>query len=218
MECVYGIGTVSSDAIFHVKSGIPSKIRTIYVKEGDFVEKGAKLIELETIFTAPFAGTITSVSGSVGETAFPQSILINLMDLTHRHVVVSLDQGGALQVQKNQKVKLNFDGLRTSTFEGKVSSIYPKNNHFLVHIDVGNLPPQIIPGMSADVAIEISNHSDVLLVPLTALNKNIVYVQRNELKPFPIPLTIGLIDGAMAEVTSGELQEGDQLVLENKAK
>jgi membrane fusion protein, macrolide-specific efflux system len=217
MECVYGVGTVTSNKTLQVKSGIPSKIRALFVKEGDYVEAGAKIIELETLFTAPFAGTITTVSGSLGESVFPQSTLVNLTDLKDRYIAVTLDQTGALKVQKNQQVRINFDGLREKTFEGKVSSIYPQNNHFLVHIETPNLPEEILPGMTADVAIEISEHKDILLIPVAALDKNQVFVKKEQ-KFLPISVKIGLIDGTMAEVTSGELQEGDQLLLQNRIK
>jgi multidrug efflux pump subunit AcrA (membrane-fusion protein) len=216
MECVYGVGTVTSDKTFQVKAGFPSKINAIFVKEGDVVSTGAKLIALETLFTAPFAGTVTSISGSVGETAFPSAILINLVDLTHKHILVTLDQSGALRVQKGQKVKLNFDGLRSQNIVGYVAAIYPKDNHFLVRIDVENFPNLILPGMTADVAIEISAHKDALLVPLAALSNKTVLVQRKEQKNILLKLSLGLVDGSMVEVISGNLQEGDLIVVGDK--
>lgn len=218
MECVYGVGTVASNKTMQVKSGIPSRIRSLFVKEGDWVEEGAKLVELETLFTAPFSGVVTGVSGSLGETVFPQTVLISLMDLKDRYVSVTLDQVGALKVLKGQRVKLNFDGLREKTFEGEVASIYPNNNHFLVHIRIQDLPWQILPGMSADVAIEISEHKDVLLIPVAALEKNLVLVKRNEDRLLPIQVSLGLIDGAMAEVAGGDLKEGDRLLLQTGVK
>lgn len=216
MECVYGVGSVFSNKTFQVKSGISSKIQGIFVKEGDFVEAGTKLIELETTFYAPFAGTVISRAGSVGETVFPQTILVNLADLKDRFVQVTLDQIGALKVQKNQKVKLSFDGLREKTFMGSISAIYPKENHFLVHIDVTGLPMQILPGMTADVAIELSEHKGVFIVPLAALHNNQIYVKRSSEKPIPVTVKIGLVEGSMAEIFSKELLEGDQLVVQNK--
>ncbi|QVL55022.1 MAG: efflux RND transporter periplasmic adaptor subunit [Simkaniaceae bacterium] len=212
MECVYGVGTVFSNKSFQVKSGIPSKIHEVFVNEGDFVEQGTPLIKLETLFCAPFTGTIISTSGAVGETAFPQTILVTLTDLTDRYIQVTLDQTGALQVQKGQRVTLSFDGLRDETFVGAVTAVYPKEGHFLVHIDVKTLPPQILPGMSSDLAIEISEHQDIFVVPLTALINNQVYVKRGIEKPIPITVAVGLINGSIAEVFSEELLEGDLIV------
>jgi multidrug efflux pump subunit AcrA (membrane-fusion protein) len=216
LECVYGVGSVASAHTFQVKSGIASKVHALYVKEGDFVEEGSKLMELETLFTAPFSGVVSSISVSLGELAFPQTPLLHLIDLKDRHVLVTLDQVGALRVQKSQKVGLSFDGLREKKFQGTVSSIYPKDHLFLVRIDVPDLPKHILPGMSVDVAIEIAEHLDVFLVPVGALHKNQVYIKRKEHKPFPVTIQVGLIDKTMAEVISSELQEGDQLLMQNR--
>jgi membrane fusion protein, macrolide-specific efflux system len=217
MECVYGVGCVTSDHTFQVKSGIPSKVRTLYVKEGDLVDLGSKLMELEALFTAPFAGVVTSICVSPGEVASPQAPLLNLVDLKNRHVLVTLDQIGALRVQKGQTVNLSFDGLREQTLHGKVTAVYPKDYHFLVRIDVVDLPASILPGMTGDVAIEIVEHANVFLVPVGALDKNQIYIKRNEQKPYPVTIRVGLIDQTMAEVISDELQEGDQLVLQKMA-
>jgi len=214
IECVYGIGTVTVHKTYQLKTGIAGKIKNIFVKEGDLVKKGDKLVEMETTFVAPFDGTVTAISYPVGETVFPTSNILQLVDLTDRYIVVTLDQIGIMRVKKGQKIKLNFDGIRDNTFEGMVTAIYPHNNQFTVIIDIPNLPDQILPGMAGDIAIEIATHDNVLLVPLAAVNKNTVLVKKGK-KSKPLPITLGLNDGVMAEVISSELKEGDILLLQN---
>jgi multidrug efflux pump subunit AcrA (membrane-fusion protein) len=212
IECVYGIGTVKANKSYQLKSGIASKINNIFVKEGDLVKKGDKLIEMETTFLAPFDGTVTSILYPVGETIFPQSNILQIVDLSDRYIIVTLDQNGILHIKKGQKTKLNFDGMRDNSFEGIVTAIYPNNNQFIVRIDIPNLPQQILPGMASDISIEISTHDNVLLVPLAAIDKSTVLVKTGK-KIKTLPITLGLNDGIMAEVTSSELKEGDRLIL-----
>ena len=157
MECVYGIGTVTANKSYQLKTGIAGKINSIFVKEGDSVEKGAKLVELETLFTAPFSGTITSISCHEGETVFSASVILRLTDLLDRYIITVLDQRSILKISKGQIVKLSCDALRDKVYEGKVVAVYPVDNKFHVRIDVPKLPLQILPGMTVDVAIEIKD-------------------------------------------------------------
>jgi multidrug efflux pump subunit AcrA (membrane-fusion protein) len=212
LECAYGIGTVNANKSYQLKNGVTGKIKNLFVKEGDFVEKGDKLVELETIFTAPFSGTVTSIFCHEGETIFSASDILELTDLLDRYVVTMLDQNSVLRIRKGQMVKLSCDALRDQVFEGTVAAIYPSNNKFHVRIDIPNFPAQILPGMTVDVAIEIKKHSDVLLIPVTAIDKDKVMVKRND-QLQPMTVKIGVSDGMMAEVISSDLKEGDELFL-----
>jgi membrane fusion protein, macrolide-specific efflux system len=216
IECVYGIGTVTANKSYQLKTGIAGKIKNIFVKEGDSVQKGDKLAEIETIFTAPFSGIITMLSYQTGETVFPQSKILQLIDPADRHISVVLDQTGVLRVKKDQKIKISFDGVRDMTFEGKVSSIYPRENNFIVRIDIPNLPSYILPGMTADIAIEIAERKNILLIPVNAIEKNKIYIKTEKGKPKEVNVKIGLNDGVMAEIISSELKEGDILLVQNK--
>ncbi len=213
MECVYGIGTVLSNKSYELKTGVSGKVKKIFVKEGDFVEKGDKLAELETIFTAPFSGTIISISCYEGEMVFSSSVIMMISDLSDRYIKVILDQKSILKISTGKTVKLSFETLRDQIFEGKISAIYPYDNKFHVRIEAPNLPLIVLPGMTGDAAIEITEHSDVLLIPLAAIDKDKVSVKRENSPPEPVAVQIGLTDGTMAEVTSSTLKEGDMLFL-----
>lgn len=216
MECVYGIGTVHANKRYLLKNGVTGRVKSLFVKEGDYVEKGAKLVELETLFTAPFSGTVTSVSCYEGETVFSSSDILELTDLFDRYVVTVLDQSSMQRIRKGQVVKLSFEDLRDQVFDGMVASVYPFNNKFHVRIDIPDLPPQILPGMTVDAAIEIKEHCDVMLVPINAIEKDKVFVKRdNQLQP--VTVRIGVTDGIMAEVISSDLLDGDELILHSQS-
>jgi macrolide-specific efflux system membrane fusion protein len=216
VEGVYGIGTVTANHNYNLKSGVTNIIKRIFVKEGDEVKQGDKLIDLDgVLFSAPFAGIITYLPFKVGEAAFAQSTLLTLTDLNDRYLVVSLEQQGALRVRKGQKAKLSFDTIRNESYEGFVESVYSQNDNFLARIGIANLPPQILPGMTADVAIGINQHDQALVIPVAALEAGFVYVRRHHLLK-KIPVKTGIIDGVMAEILSGEISEGDQLVIRKK--
>jgi membrane fusion protein, macrolide-specific efflux system len=217
IESVYGIGTVTANRTFQFKLGAANSISELFVKEGNEVKKGDSLIRLEAdqLIKAPFDGTVTVLSYKVGENIFPEKVVVEVVDLKDRYLVVSLEQRGALRVQKGQKAKLSFDGLREQTIEGEVVSVYSSENNFLIRIDIPNLPPQILPGMTADTAVGIRERTDVLLVPVAAIEEGYVYVKRATGQD-KVAIKTGIIDGVMAELTEGNLKEGDQLAVRRK--
>ena len=88
-ESVYGIGTVFAEKRFDYKAGVTNTLDDVFIKEGDSVTAGQKLIRLGSIFvTAPFDGVVTSLPSKVGENIFASSVVLSLVDLTQRYIVV----------------------------------------------------------------------------------------------------------------------------------
>ena len=217
IESVYGIGTVTATRSFQLKTAVPSTVLNIYVQEGDRVQRGKRLVDLDGVgsFRAPFAGTVTSLPIKVGETVFAQTMALELVDLLDRYLVVSLEQRGAVRVRRGQKAQISFEAMRGEVFEGVVESVYSRQNDFLVRIHISQLPPQVLPGMTADVAIGIAERDNALLVPAAAIDAGKIHVKRGS-KTEEVAVTTGVIDGAMAEINSGDVREGDRVVIRHK--
>ena len=215
IESVYGIGTVTANKIFRLSPGVVNTITKLYVREGDQVQKNQKLLGNEAaVIRAPFAGTVTALPYKVGENVFPQVPILILVDLQDRYLVVSMEQQGALRVRKGQKVRMSFDTIREQNYDGVVSASYSNNNNFLARIDIASLPPQILPGMTADVAIAIHQHDNVLLIPVSALEQGkYVWLQRGHSIPQRIEVKLGIVDKALAEIISGDIEVGDRLLV-----
>lgn len=219
IEAVYGIGTVTSHKIYNVKVNQAGSIQQIAVREGELVKKGAKLITFEGIpFFAPFEGTVVSLPFKTGETVFPQTPLLTMYDTRDLYIVVSLEQQGALKVRTGQHAHLSFDSMRDKRFEGQVRAIFSNDSQFIVHIDVSNLSPEILPGMTTDVGIEVAKKDNVLLAPVSTLNgAKIRTIQRG--RQVEVPVKLGIVDDEMVEVESDQLAEGMVLTLgETKKK
>jgi membrane fusion protein, macrolide-specific efflux system len=214
-QSVYGIGTVTSGQSFLLKTGVTSTLRKLYVKEGEEVRRGQRLVSLDgpVVFTAPFNGTITALPMKEGETVFPQTVILNLVDLLDRYVIVSLEQRAAIRVRRRQTAKLSFENLRDQSYSGTVASVYSNEGNFLVRIDVPNLPPQILPGMTADVAVIIDQRQNVVLIPSAAIENGQVRVKRGDKSVTSVAVQTGIADGDLTELASGDVREGDRLLL-----
>jgi len=219
VEAIYGLGKVRSSKVFEFKLGTTVGITKIHKPEGTQALKGELLVEFADLspLRAPFNGTITSLPYHEGENLFPQTPILRIEDLKERFIEVSLEQQGAMRVQPGQKAKISFETLRNDVFEGTIQARYPSNDQFLVRIDASGLPDSIIPGMTADVAITVSERESVLQIPLNAVEKSEVYRLRQGKKE-RVPVEIGAIDGTWGELKSGDLKTTDQLLVRRSAQ
>jgi multidrug efflux pump subunit AcrA (membrane-fusion protein) len=213
-EAVYGVGTVVANQRFSYQPGVAKYIEALFVKEGDEVKKGQKLLRISDvgIIYSTIDGVVTSLPQNVGENSLPTSPIVTVENLHDRYLSASLEQQGALRVKKGLSATLSFESLRGQIFKGSVRSIFPKDGQFVALIDVQNLPPEIVPEMTADVAIEVNEKHDVLLVPIRALASGMVQVKTGRGSK-RVPVTIGLMDEEWAEVTGGELSADDLIIL-----
>ncbi|MCB9092473.1 MAG: efflux RND transporter periplasmic adaptor subunit [Halobacteriovoraceae bacterium] len=211
-EAIYGLGTVNSHKFYEFKSAIPMTVEKIFVKEGDHVEADQRLLSLSSgqIRKAPFAGTVTELPVHETENVPPNFVIIQIQDLKDRYIEVSLEQEGALRVKEGQKCRIMFESLRGHHFEGAVSAFFPRRNEFLVHINVSNLDDNILPGMTADVSIEIGKKENVLLIPVSSIDSGMVSIKRDG-KKMKVKLKIGHVQGNWAEVVEGDISLEDEI-------
>ncbi len=212
VRTVYGLGTVIAEREYQLKIGIAANVSKLYVREGDSVSKGDKLVEFDQIpvMRSPISGVVSSVAFEEGEAVFPQNPVLKVIDLTKRYITVLLDEKAAVLVKKNQKVRIAFEGLPGQTFEGLVASVYPSEGQFFVKVNPKELPGEILPGMSADLAIEAGVKEGVFVVPIRAVQERKITIERNG-KRLRIPVQLGLTQGENVEIVSADLVEGDIL-------
>lgn len=213
-QSVYGIGSVIADRSFQYKVGVTARITKLLVTEGDVVKKDQVLIVLdgEVPFKAPFVGTVSAINFKEGETVFQNTPILTLIDQSRLFIEVSLEQQGALKIEKGLKTIFQFETLKDQIFYGDIYSIYTRNKEFIVKIVPQKMSPKVLPGMTADVAFVLAEKPSALLVPLAAIRNGQVTVLDNGRKR-KVSVKTGWIDAEKAEILEGELKENDQLVL-----
>lgn len=213
VETVYGLGTVSADRIFRVRTSIPLTVRKIFFNEGSFVKTGDPLIQLDdVIMKSQIDGTITSVTYKIGELVTPQVALVTVTNLDNLYLEVSLEQQAVLRVKKNQEVAISFENLRDEKFQGVVRSVYPRESQFIVRIELLKWPVGVMPGMTADVGILVGKKSNVILIPIRSLLSGKVIKFKNGKKE-TVPVQLGTVDGEWGEVLSNNINVDDELIL-----
>jgi multidrug efflux pump subunit AcrA (membrane-fusion protein) len=219
-ESVYAISTVKSERTYTLRLGVISSVEKYFVKEGDEVNANDKLLSLEggTLFKTPHAGIVTERPYGLKETIIPQSTIIKIVDLKNLYLEASIEQVGALKINKGMKVVVSFDDFRNKLFIGTVRSVLPRDQDFLIQVNVLDLPNNVLPGMSADLSVEIGKKEKAILIPTKAISNGFIIVKK-ENKNEKIKVELGINDSENAEIISPILTEQDEIVipkLENK--
>jgi HlyD family secretion protein len=172
--------------------------------------------------TAPFNGTVTEVSGMVGDQVSPGTKAFRIDDLSQMKVDVQVSEVDINSVTVGQPAVVTFDAVLGREYHGKVVEVSRVGTsvqsvvNFQVTVELTDPDADVKPGMTASVTITIQSLDNVLLVPNRAVHlvngQRMVYVLRNG-QLFEIPVTLGASDDTMSEVTSGDLSSGDVLVL-----
>jgi HlyD family secretion protein len=163
------------------------------------------------------------------------TIAQDLKDMQIYTTVAEADVGG---VKVGQPVHFTVDAFPERTFPGTVKQIRLNSQvlqnvvTYNVVIDVDNAEEILLPGMTAFVSIEVAERKDVLKLPLAALRfkpseepkkgpgrkspageKTVYRPQNGGIAQEKVQ--VGILDGKFAELLSGNLREGDKLVVED---
>jgi HlyD family secretion protein len=171
---------------------------------------------------APFEGTVTEVSSKPGDQAAPGVPAFRVDDLSRLLVDVQVSEVDINRIQVGQEVSMVFDAINNQEFHGSVKEVAPVGTteqgvvDFTVTVELTDPGDAVRPGMTAAVNIIVDQLEDVLLVPNRAVRvregNRVVYVlKEGDLQP--VEITLGASSDTDSQVLDGELNEGDQIVL-----
>lgn len=173
---------------------------------------------------APFSGVVTArnidvgalVSPTVGTGARP---LFSLVQVDTMRVVTSIPQNAAPGVKEGQTAEIFVQELGGASFRGKVTrtaqSLDLATRTLLTEIQVLNGDRRLLPGMFAQVRLELERGQRSLLISANTLiprSTGIMVAVVRDGKVHITKITLGRDFGQEVEVLSG-LSEGDKLVV-----
>jgi RND family efflux transporter MFP subunit len=172
--------------------------------------------------TAPFSGTITSVSGMLNDQTASGTSAFTMADLSHMLVDVTVSEYDIPNIQVDQAANITFDALSGKAYTGKVVDVSQVGAtssgvvNFTVTVEMTDADKNILPGMTAAVSIITESKQNVLYVPSKAVHtvsgqKTVTVL--SEGKETILPVTIGLVSDSYSEIASGDLKEGDAVVV-----
>jgi membrane fusion protein, macrolide-specific efflux system len=169
---------------------------------------------------SPIDGIVTEVNVATGFDAPPGVAIV----VVSKAVTITTDvvESDLADVELGQKASVSIDAVG-ATVEGTVTAISPTAGDstsgvvaYPVTVTLEETPADARPGMSADIGITIASATDVVTVPSAALQGTTddyaVMTLGADGNPQRMPVQVGLITNATAEITSG-LEAGTPVVI-----
>lgn len=193
-----------------------------------------------TQIVSPIDGVVLTRKVNEGQTitagfSTPELFVV-AQDLTKMQIEAKVSEADIVKIQPGQRATFTLDGYMGEKFEGKVrqvrtnyvdtssSSNSSSSTSYTVIVDVDNADLRLKPGMTATMTIYTQDKHDVLLVPNEALrfspsfnkktydNTGVWKMQRGQ-EPKRVDVSIGIIATKNTEITDGDLQEGDSVIV-----
>ena len=194
-----------------------------------------------TKILSPVHGIVVSRNVDVGQTvaaSFQTPTLFNIaQDLTKMQIDTNVAEADVGKVKEGKDVEFTVDAYPDITFKGRVSQVRnaPITVQNVVTYDVviyvDNPELKLKPGMTANVSIIISSKEDVLKIPNAALRFKPTEAVKGKVhqkgpgvwivedkKPKRVKVETGISDGNYTEVVSGDIKEGQKVIVESLTK
>ncbi len=212
----------------------------------DFAETNLKYTKIVSPVDGVVISRNVDVGQTVAASFQTPTLFTIAQDLTKMQIDTNVAESDIGVVKLGQDVDFTVDAYPDFTFKGKVSQIRraPITVQNVVTYDVvvlvNNKDLKLMPGMTANVSVIIATKKDVLKIPNAALRFRmseraagggaaraatpsgekkgpVVWVLENG-KPKRANLSLGISDGASTEVVSGDLSEGQNVIVESLKK
>ena len=194
-----------------------------------------------TRIVSPVGGIVVSRNVDVGQTvaaSFQTPTLFSIaQDLTKMQIDTNVAEADIGNIKVGQDVEFTVDAYPDITFKGKVSQV--RNAPITVQnvvtydvvVQVENPELKLKPGMTANVSVIISTKKDVLKIPNAALRfkpsekitpesekkgAGVWIPEKDDSKR--VPVSLGISNGSYTELITGDLKEGQEVIVESLAK
>jgi membrane fusion protein (multidrug efflux system) len=128
------------------------------------------------VIRAPFAGRLGIRQIDVGQYLAPGTPVVTLQSLDPIFVDFSLPQQDVAKVNVGQKVGVRVDTYADQVFAGTISAINakvdPATRNVQVRATIGNPDRRLLPGMFANVTIDVGQPQNYITLPQTAVTYN----------------------------------------------
>jgi HlyD family secretion protein len=179
-----------------------------------------------TIIRAPIDGVVVARNVDVGQTVAASlqapTLFLIANDLSRMQVLADIDEADIGQLGPDSRVTFTVDAYPADVFHGRIAQIRlaPQTLQNVVTytavIQVDNPDLKLKPGMTANITAIVAERENVLTVPNAALRFRpargtppVWKINGEQLTP--VPVKIGITDGIVSEVVSGDVREGDRI-------
>ena len=216
-----------------VSSRISGRVSAVFAQEGERVEKGKRLVEVESLllgdppprvrYASPVSGIVTDRHVVVGDDVGPNRHLFEVADLDEVLAIGRVFEGQIGQVSVGQKVRVRVPSYPGNVFEGVVErlggSLEAESRSLAVYVRVANPDDRLRPHMRTTLSLVTGGADLALAISKAAVlgeaGSFYAFVQDEE-RPERFerrPLVLGVSNDRFVEVIEG-LYPGERVVSE----
>ena len=201
-----------------------TKVKTVYVRKGDEVHEGDRLMRLAdgTTVKADFDGTVNQLYVAEGDEVAAEDSLIQVVDFARQKVSIRVDEYDISDVHEGDTIVIT-----TTATEKAFTSVIDDINYvssstgsvaYYTATAYGDTDGTVYPGMQVTASIPLEEASNVVIlkedaISFDAANQAFVYMQNDDGTMEQTYVTIGVSNGNYVEITSG-LAAGDTVYVE----
>ncbi len=210
------------------------RLRTTFEVARAQLEQSEDKLDKTRIY-APISGRIVSLNVEEGETVMmgtmnnAGTVMMTIADLDVMQAKVNVDESDVVNVRIGQKVKVKLDALPDTSFSAEVTTVgyMPTTSiaseaegvtDFEVILTLSEIDQSQRPGMSVTADITTAIRDNVITCPIQAIGRREIEGKSRETvfvldkgRVKLVPITTGISDGQMIEVTSG-LNGGEEVI------
>jgi HlyD family secretion protein len=182
----------------------------------------AKATLAQALILAPFDGTVTQASPTVGDQVSPSTVAFRLDDLSNLLVDVQVSEVDINNVKIGQGATLTFDAILDKEYHGEVVEVGQAGDtvqgvvNFTVTVKLTDADEAVKPGMTAAVNVVVDEVKDAILIPNRAVRlvagERVIYVLVNN-EPVEVKVTLGSSSDTHSVLADGDVKEGDLIIL-----
>ena len=173
--------------------------------------------------TAPFDGVVTLVDVKPGDQVSPGTMAFRVDDFSRLLVDLEVSEVDINQIREGQEVSMTFDAILAKEYRGTVIEVALVGTNiqeivsYTVTVEILNKDEDVKPGMTSAVNIVINQLENALLLPNRAVRvvngERVVYLLRDDGTLEKVKVTLGASSNTYSEIVEGNVQAGDQIVL-----
>ena len=173
--------------------------------------------------TAPFDGTVTSVTAEADHYVTRGSTAMRVDDMERVFIPISIPELDVSAVENGSEVTITVDALPGKTYKGHIytiataSTAAESTTAFSAMVEVDDPDTSMRAGMTAEVSVPANEKTNVLLIPNAAVSYHdgqpVVTIVNGDTREI-VPVTLGIVSGNISEVReNGPLREGARLLV-----
>lgn len=198
---------------------------SVYPRQKDINAAELKLSNAEDTYNrrsivSDINGTITSISARPGDYVKIGSSAFRIDNLDHLYIPIDISEIDIVGIRDGMKASIVLDADTSKTYDGIVRKVSASGSGSESRVTFETMVELLEPdetvriGMTAEVNIILNDRNDALLVPansLVTVNGETYVTVSGDRGTKEVPVKVGIVTDTIAEITGGDLREGDEV-------